>query len=159
MTSVTILVVDDDASIRRYVASNLTARGYEVATAEDGTEALKLIGERPFDLMILDLSLPGPDGLEVLKAVRRDMEVPVVILSARRGESDKVDALDLGADDYLTKPFGVQELLARVHAALRRAGSGPKGPLPPYRREELEVDFGARNMTSWRTWRTTPARC
>jgi two-component system KDP operon response regulator KdpE len=142
----TILVVDDEAPTRKYVSANLRARGYEVLLAADGSEALKAIAEHPLDLLLLDIGLPGPDGLEVLAAVRREMEVPVIMLSARGRERDKVAALDLGADDYLTKPFGVEELLARVRAGLRRAGSAPKGPLPPYRREELEVDFGARRV-------------
>ena len=141
-----ILVVDDEAPMRKYVASNLKARGYQVLTADDGTEALKLIDEHPIDLLILDIMMPGPDGLEVLARVRRDMNVPVLMLSARGREGDKVEALDAGADDYLTKPFGVEELLARVRAGLRRASSAPKGPLPPYRLDELELDFGARRV-------------
>ncbi len=146
MTRQAILVVDDEAPTRKYVSANLKARGYGVLTAADGAEALKLIGEHPIDLLLLDIGLPGPDGLEVLRAVRRDMEVPVLMLSARGRENDKVQALDLGADDYLTKPFGIEELLARVRAALRRVESGPKGPLPPYRYIGLEVDFGARRV-------------
>ena len=146
MSRQVILVVDDEAPMRKYLAANLTARGYEVLTAVDGSEAFKLIDERPIDLLILDIMMPGPDGMAVLEAVRRDMELPVIVLSARGREADKVEALDLGADDYLTKPFGVEELLARVRAALRRAGSSPKGPLPPYRHDDLEVDFGARRV-------------
>jgi two-component system KDP operon response regulator KdpE len=142
----TILVVDDEAPTRKYVSANLKARGYEVLLAADGGEALKAIEEHPLDLLLLDIGLPGPDGLEVLSAVRREMEVPVIMLSARGRERDKVAALDLGADDYLTKPFGVEELLARVRAGLRHAGSAPKGPLPPYRYRALEVDFGARRV-------------
>ena len=142
----TILIVDDEAPMRKYLAANLKARGYEVLVAEDGSEALKLIAERPIDLLLLDIMMPGPDGMAVLEAVRRDMEVPVIMLSARGREADKVEALDHGADDYLTKPFGVEELLARVRVALRRAGDAPKGPLPPYRRGDLEVDFGAREV-------------
>jgi two-component system KDP operon response regulator KdpE len=103
-----------------------------------------VIEERPLDLLILDIMRPGPDGLEVLRAVRREQQVPVIVLSARGRESDKVTALDLGADDYLTKPFGMDELLARVRAVLRRVpaleGSGAPSS---YRRGELEVDFGA----------------
>jgi two-component system KDP operon response regulator KdpE len=142
----TVLVVDDEAATRKYVAANLKARGYEVIVAGDGGEALKLAAERPFDLLILDIGLPGPNGLEVLAAIRRTMEVPVIMLSVRARESDKVRALDLGADDYLTKPFGVEELLARVRAALRRTGSAPREPLPAYRYGDLEVDFGARRV-------------
>ena len=141
-----VLVVDDEAPMRKYITTNLKIRGYDVLTAADGTEALKLIDERPVDLLILDIMMPGPDGLAVLARVRRDMEVPVLMLSARGRESDKVEALDAGADDYLTKPFGVEELLARVRAALRRSGSSGKGTLPPYVYEDLEIDFGARRV-------------
>ncbi len=132
MSRQAILVVDDEAPMRKYVSLNLKARGYDVLTAEDGTEAIKLASEHSFDLLILDIGMPGPDGFEVLSAVRRDNEVPVIMLSARGREADKVRALDLGADDYLTKPFGVEELLARVRATLRRTGSSAKGPLFPF---------------------------
>jgi two-component system KDP operon response regulator KdpE len=141
-----VLVVDDEAPMRKYISANLKVRGYDVLTAADGSEALKLIDERPFDLLILDIMMPGPDGLAVLARVRRDMDVPVLMLSARGRERDKVEALDAGADDYLTKPFGVEELLARVRAALRRSASAPKGPLPPYQFDGLEVDFSRRRV-------------
>jgi two-component system, OmpR family, KDP operon response regulator KdpE len=147
----TILVIDDEAPMRKYLSANLKKRGYGVAEAVDGTEALKLLNEHIFDLIILDIMMPGPDGLQVLTAVRRDMDVPVLVLSARGREGDKVAALDLGADDYLTKPFGVEELLARVRAGLRRAGTAPKGPLPPYRHGELEVNFSTRQVRCART--------
>jgi len=143
-----ILVVDDEAPMQKYLSSNLKARGYEVLIASDGSEALKLLDEHTFDLVILDIGLPGPDGFEVLSATRRASQVPVLMLSARGRETDKVTALDLGADDYLTKPFGVEELLARVRAAQRRASGAPKGPLPPYRCNGLEIDYGARQV--WR---------
>jgi two-component system KDP operon response regulator KdpE len=146
MSAQKVLVVDDEAPMRKYISTNLKARGYDVLMAEDGTEALKLIDEHAIDLLILDIMMPGPDGMEVLRRVRRDMDVPVVMLSARGRETDKVEALDAGADDYLTKPFGVEELLARVRAALRRVGSAPTGPLPPYRTNGLEVDFSARRV-------------
>jgi len=139
-----VLVVDDEAPMRKYLSVNLKARGYDVSTAEDGTEALKLLAERTFDLLILDIMLPGPDGLSVLEATRRESSLPVLVLSARGREVDKVHALDLGADDYLTKPFGVEELLARVRATLRRANSSPASPSPTYRHADLELDFGAR---------------
>src|SRR5262245_31802441 len=141
-----ILVVDDEAPMRKYVAPNLKARGYDVLVAADGAEALKLLEEHGCDLVVLDIGIPGPDGFAVLAAVRRTMQLPVLMLSARGREGDKVSALDLGADDYLTKPFGVDELMARVRAALRRAGSGPKGPQPPFQCDDLEVDFGARRV-------------
>lgn len=145
MVQQAILVVDDEAPMRKFVSHNLKAGGYQVLTAADGSEALKLASEHSLDLLLLDIGLPGPDGLEVLQAVRRDTQVPVLMISARGREADRVKALDLGADDYLTKPFGVAELLARVRALLRRMTPGPKGPLPTYRFQGLEVDFGARS--------------
>lgn len=144
MTQQTILVVDDEAPLRKLIASNLKVSGYDVHTAADGTEALKLIAEQPFDLLLLDISLPGPDGFQVLDAVRRDLKTPVLLLSGRGRERDKVSALDVGADDYVTKPFGVAELLARVRALLRRAADGPGASASPYRCDGLEVAFGAR---------------
>jgi two-component system KDP operon response regulator KdpE len=140
----TILVVDDEAPMRKLIASNLKVSGYGVHTAADGTEALKLIEEHPFDLLLLDISLPGPDGLQVLDAVRRELKTPVMMLSGRGRERDKVGALDLGADDYLTKPFGVAELLARVRTLLRRVAKGSDASAPPYCYNGLEVDFAAR---------------
>ena len=103
-----------------------------------------MIEEHPFDLLLLDVNMPGPNGLQVLEAVRRGTAVPILMVSARGRERDKVEALDLGADDYLSKPFGVGELLARVKALLRRVTDGPRGPLPTYRYQGLEVDFSAR---------------
>jgi two-component system KDP operon response regulator KdpE len=144
MVQQAILVVDDEAPMRKFVSHNLKAGGYQVLTAADGSDALKLAAEHPLDLLLLDIGLPGPDGLAVLQAVRREMQLPVLMISARGREADRVRALDLGADDYLTKPFGVAELLARVRALLRRVTPGPKGPLPTYRYQGLEVDFGAR---------------
>ena len=142
----TILVTDDEQSMRKYISSNLKVRGYDVILAADGVEALKLAGEYPLDLVLLDVGMPGPDGLQVLEALRRDCQIPVIMVSARGREHDKVKALDLGADDYLTKPFGVDELLARVRAILRRVGCAVDNALPAYRHAELEVDFGARRV-------------
>jgi two-component system KDP operon response regulator KdpE len=142
----TILVADDEAPMRKYISSNLKVRGYDVVLAADGVEALKLAGEYALDLVLLDIGMPGPDGTQVLAALRRDTHVPVIMVSARGREHDKVQALDLGADDYLTKPFGVEELLARVRATLRRAGSVLESSLPAYRFAELEVDFSARQV-------------
>lgn len=132
--------------MRKYISSNLKVRGYDVVLAADGVEALKLAGEYALDLVLLDIGMPGPDGTQVLAALRRDTHVPVIMVSARGREHDKVQALDLGADDYLTKPFGVEELLARVRATLRRAGSVLESSLPAYRFAELEVDFSARQV-------------
>jgi two-component system, OmpR family, KDP operon response regulator KdpE len=142
----TILVADDEAPMRKYISSNLKVRGYDVIVAADGIEALKLAGEHPLDLVLLDIGMPGPDGTQVLGALRRDSRVPVIIVSARGREHDKVRALDLGADDYMTKPFGVDELVARVRATLRRAGSVLESSLPTYQHDGLEVDFSARRV-------------
>jgi two-component system KDP operon response regulator KdpE len=145
MTQQSILVVDDEAPMRKLLLSNLMANGYVVHTATDGSEALSLIEQHPFDLLLLDVNIPGPNGLQVLEAVRRDAEIPILMLSGRRRERDTVEALNHGADDYLSKPFGVSELLARVKALLRR-GTQAGGTLPPYRYRGLEVDFSARQV-------------
>src|SRR5438128_3182194 len=118
-----ILVVDDEPQIGRALRVALTAHGYEVLVAVDGEEALDLAATTPPDAVILDLGLPGLDGLEVCRALREWTAVPILVLSARAAEREKVAALDLGADDYITKPFGMDELLARVRAALRRSGA------------------------------------
>src|ERR1700722_6071565 len=121
----TILVIEDDASIRKGLELNLSLEGFNVISASDGSEGLALAKSRAPDIVVLDLSLPKQDGLSILRAIRRtDTETPVLILSARGQEQSKVEGLSLGADDYITKPFGLAELLARVHAALRRAGRG-----------------------------------
>jgi two-component system, OmpR family, KDP operon response regulator KdpE len=130
--------------MRELLSSNLQACGHAVRNAADGTEAMKLLDEHTFDLLLLDINMPGPNGLQVLGAVRRGMELPVLMLSGRGRERDKVEALHMGADDYLTKPFGIAELLARVKALLRRATPGPRGPQLTYRYRDLEVDFAAR---------------
>jgi two-component system, OmpR family, KDP operon response regulator KdpE len=116
-----VLVVDDEAQIRRTLEVNLTARGYEVDLAATGEAALDLTARRHPDLVILDLGLPGMDGIDVVRGLRGWSTVPILVLSARETETAKVAALDAGADDYVTKPFGMDELVARVRAALRRA--------------------------------------
>jgi len=115
-----VLVVDDELHLRRTLSINLRARDYEVETAADGRSALQVLGERIPDVIVLDLGLPDIDGVDVLRRVREVSSVPVVVLSARHDSDDKVDALDAGADDYVTKPFGMDELLARIRAAVRR---------------------------------------
>jgi DNA-binding response OmpR family regulator len=126
MVQQAILVVDDEAPMRKFVSHNLKADGYQVLTAADGSEALKLASEHPLDLLLLDIGLPGPDGLAVLQAVRRDMQVPVLMISARGREADRVRALDLGADDYLTKPppghAGAEGSITGI--SISRPGSG-----------------------------------
>jgi len=122
-----ILVVDDEPQILRVMRASLPARGYEVRTAADGNEALDEIGKQMPDIIILDLVMPGMSGLEVCRRVREFSSVPVIVLSAKGSESDKVAALDLGADDYVTKPFGMDELLARVRAVFRRLPASESG--------------------------------
>ncbi len=120
-TKPTILVVDDEKTLRDTLEYNLLREGYRVLTAADGHEAISLAYSRQHDLIILDIMLPGMSGFEVCRAVRRQLTMPILMLSAREEEIDKVLGLELGADDYLTKPFGLRELLARVGAMLRRA--------------------------------------
>lgn len=115
-----VLVVDDEKNLRDFVRHNLEARGYQVKTAGTGLEALALINTQSFDLIILDLMMPNMDGLETTRRIRQNSLVPILVLSALGEEADKITALSLGADDYITKPFGVGELLARIRAILRR---------------------------------------
>ena len=116
-----VLVCDDEPQIRRALGVNLRARGYQVDLAETGEEALELAARHHPDVVVLDLGLPGIDGVEVIHGLRGWSEVPIIVLSVREAEADKVAALDAGADDYVTKPFGMDELLARLRAAVRRA--------------------------------------
>jgi len=139
--------VDDEPETIKYVSANLRARGYDVLSAEDGQTALEAFRESAVDLVILDIMMPAPDGFEVCRAIRRRSGVPIIMLSARGRERDIVRALDLGADDYLTKPFGVEEMLARVRAALRRISQTGITPRPPLVMEDLEINFAARRVT------------
>jgi two-component system KDP operon response regulator KdpE len=120
MANERVLIVDDEPQIRRALQTALAGHGYDVAVAADGDTAMTLVGAHPPDAIVLDLVMPGMDGFAVLRELRTWSEVPVIVLSARGQEQDKVSALDLGADDYLTKPFGMAELLARVRVVLRR---------------------------------------
>ncbi len=143
--STRVLVVDDEAPIRRFLRAALTAHGYEVLEARNGQEALSaLTAQRP-DLLILDLGLPDMEGLEVTRRLREWSNIPIIILSVREGEADKVATLDAGADDYLTKPFGVGELLARLRAAMRR--TAPTADEPAFTIGELKVDLASRIVT------------
>jgi two-component system, OmpR family, KDP operon response regulator KdpE len=135
-----VLVVDDDPQILRAVRTSLQGRSYEVLTAGNGETALDLLPDSDVDLIVLDLGLPGIGGQEVIKRVRAWSEVPIIVLSVRDGQHDKVDAFDAGADDYVTKPFGMPELLARMRAVRRRT-EGDRRP-PVVRFGELEVDLG-----------------
>jgi two-component system KDP operon response regulator KdpE len=138
-------VVDDEPPIRRFLRTSLGAVGNRVVTAEDGAAALAaLVGEKP-DVIILDLGLPDRSGLEIIAEVRRRSAVPIIVLSVRSDERAKVEALDLGADDYLTKPFGMAELMARLRAALRHAFQA-KGELPVFVSGDLTVDLVRRQV-------------
>jgi two-component system, OmpR family, KDP operon response regulator KdpE len=139
-----VLVVDDEAPIRRALAANLKARGYEVDAAETGEQALDLAARHHPDVVLLDLGLPGIDGLEVIDGLRGWTQVPIVVLSARGAERDKVAALDAGADDYVAKPFGMDELLARLRAAVRRAM--PADEEPVVATEHFTVDLSAKQV-------------
>jgi two-component system, OmpR family, KDP operon response regulator KdpE len=134
-----ILVVDDERPIRRFLKTSLSVFGYEIDEASDGQEAISTAVSKHPDLIILDLSLPDMDGFQVLKKIREWSKVPIIILSVREGESDKITALDEGADDYLTKPFSVGELTARIRVALRHA-SLVEGERPVFEVDGLELD-------------------
>ncbi len=140
-----VLVVDDEPQIRRALATNLRARGYEVDLAPTGEEALRLAAAHRPDVVVLDLGLPGIDGLEVVAGLRGWTEVPIIVLSVRDAESDKVAALDAGADDFVTKPFGMDELLARLRAAVRRSAP-PAEEAAAVVTEHLEIDLAARRI-------------
>ena len=139
-----ILVVDDEPQIVRALVTNLKVRGYEVASAATGEEAIDLAARTHPDLLIVDLGLPGISGIEVIEAVRAWSTMPIVVLSVRDAERHKVEALDAGADDYVTKPFGIEELLARVRAATRRAT--PVSEAPSVTAADFVVDLAARQV-------------
>ena len=140
-----ILVVDDNPQIRRAVRTILVSQGFAVMDARTGEEALDLIRKQRVELILLDVNLPGMSGIETCREVRRTSHVPVIILTVRSSERDKVQAFDAGADDYMVKPFGSEELMARVRATLRRAGS--EGPAA-FVSTELQIDFEKRTVTA-----------
>lgn len=141
-----VLVVDDEPQILRALRINLSARGYDVVTAADGAGALEAAAEEPPELVVLDLGLPDRDGVDVIADLRRLSSVPILVLSGRSDSADKVDALDAGADDYVTKPFGMDELLARLRAMQRRAGpSAEEEPLVTF--GDVVVDLAATRVT------------
>ncbi len=146
--SITVLVVDDEPQIVRALRINLSVRGYEVITAGSGAAALRAAAERHPDVVILDLGLPDMDGIEVLAGLRGWTEIPVIVLSARTDSADKVEALDAGADDYVTKPFGMDELLARLRAAVRRgAAASADSDDPVVVTSSFTVDLAAKKVT------------
>jgi two-component system KDP operon response regulator KdpE len=139
----TILVVDDEPQIRRALRTSLEAHGYQVRTASNGTEAIEVAAEAAPDLVFLDLGLPDLDGTQVIERVRSFSDVPVIVISVRDRQTDKVEALDAGADDYVTKPFAMEELLARLRAALRRTHAEEPAPAV-LRFGDVVVDLGRR---------------
>jgi two-component system KDP operon response regulator KdpE len=145
MSASTILVVDDEPQIRRVLRSTLSFRGYEIVESSTGEQALELAPKVKPDLILLDVNLPGISGIETCRELRRFTAVPIIMLTVRNAERDKVVALDAGADDYVTKPFGIEELLARVRASLRRHSA--EEAIPPFQSKDFSVDFEERRVT------------
>ena len=141
-----ILLVDDESAIQRSVGLLLRSRGYDVQIAGTGAEALAMLAAQPPDLVVLDLGLPDLEGTEVCRRIRTTSQVPILVLSARGAEADKVNALDLGADDYVTKPFGPDELLARIRVALRRLATEEREETGRLRAGELTIDYDRRRV-------------
>jgi two-component system KDP operon response regulator KdpE len=147
--STSLLLVEDDQNIVDLVRTNLSARGYEVIVSKTGTDAVQLLEAEAPAVVLLDLMLPGPDGFELCQELRERSAVGIIVISARRGEHDKVRALNLGADDYMTKPFGVEELLARINATLRRCRVAPPertGSEALVTVGDVEIDLDARKV-------------
>jgi two-component system, OmpR family, KDP operon response regulator KdpE len=156
MSAGRILVVDDDPQIRRVMRVTLTGQGYEVDDAKTGDAALDKLRAARFDLVLLDMNLPGVSGLDACREIRSGSEIAVIMLTVRDSEEDKVAALDAGADDYVTKPYNAPELLARIRAALRRTPS-TQGPSGPMKLGSVEIDFDTRRVSSrGRNVRLTP---
>jgi two-component system, OmpR family, KDP operon response regulator KdpE len=145
----TVLLVEDDQNIVDLVRSNLIARAHDVVVSKDGSDAVAMLEASEPDAVLLDLMLPGIDGFELCRELRERSSVGIIVLSARRAETDKVRALNLGADDYMTKPFGIEELLARINATLRRSRPGPSElPVPAVMTAgDVEIDLAARKVT------------
>jgi len=147
MSGETILVVDDEAKIVKTVKAYLESAGFRVATAQDGQMALTVFRHERPALVVLDLGLPAIDGLDVARTLRRESDVPIIMLTARVDEPDKLIGLELGADDYVTKPFSPRELVARVRAVLRRVGGEREQAVPPIAAGEVEIDLERRQVT------------
>lgn len=147
MSKTRVLVIDDEPQILRALRINLSVRGYEVYTAATGADALRIAAEHRPDVVILDLGLPDMSGIDVLGGLRGWLTAPVIVLSARTDSSDKVEALDAGADDYVTKPFGMDEFLARLRAAVRRGAATSEGDQPVIETSSFTVDLAAKKVT------------
>jgi len=156
MSAGRILVVDDDPQIRRVMRVTLTGQGYEVDDVKNGDAALEKLRDARFDLVLLDMNMPGLSGIDACRLIRGQSEIAIVMLTVRDSEEDKVAALDAGADDYVTKPYNAPELLARIRAALRRT-PWTQGPAGPMKLGSVEVDFDTRRvMSRGRQVRLTP---
>jgi two-component system KDP operon response regulator KdpE len=145
MNAATILVVDDEPQIRRVLRSTLSSQGYVITEAKSGEEAVEMLRKEKPDLVLLDVNMPGIGGIAACREIRQASDAPIIMLTVRNAERDKVLALDAGADDYVTKPFGIEELLARIRAALRRYAPGDA--LPPFVSKEMTMDFESRTLT------------
>ncbi len=145
MSEATILVVDDEPQIRRVMRSTLSIHGYVITEASNGEDAIESVRKNRPDLVLLDVNMPGIGGLEACREIRRSSDAPIIMLTVRNAERDKVLALDAGADDYVVKPFGIEELLARIRAALRRYSPGDA--VPPFVSKEVTIDFESREVT------------
>jgi len=145
MTGASILIADDEPQIRRVLRSTLSSHGYVIIEAKTGEEAVDVVRKEKPDLVLLDVNMPGTGGIEACREIRRASEAPIIMLTVRNAERDKVLALDAGADDYVVKPFGIEELLARIRAALRRYAPGDA--LPPFVSKDLTLDFESRQLT------------
>lgn len=145
MSTANILVVDDEPQIRRVLRSTLSTRGYVITEAKTGEEALETLRKDRPDLILLDVNMPGMGGIETCREIRRGFDAPIIMLTVRNAERDKVAALDAGADDYVVKPFGIEELLARIRSALRRYA--PTDAMPSFVSKDLTVDFATRQVT------------
>ena len=144
MSEATILVVDDEPQIRRVMRSTLSTHGYLITEAKTGEEALESVRKERPDLVLLDVNMPGMGGIEACREIRRSSDAPIIMLTVRNAERDKVLALDAGADDYVVKPFRIEELLARIRAALRRYSPGDA--VPPFVSKDLTIDFEGRQV-------------
>lgn len=144
MSGATVLVVDNEAQIRRVLRTMLSSHGYSIVEARCGEEAVEAIRQEKMDLILLDVNMPGMSGMEACSEIRRSCDAPIIMLTVRNSERDKVQALDAGADDYIVKPFGADELMARVRAALRRAASIEASPT--FVSPDLKIDFEKRSV-------------
>jgi two-component system, OmpR family, KDP operon response regulator KdpE len=144
VNAATILVVDDEPQIRRVLRATLSSRGYVIVDAKTGEEGIELMRKGKPDLVLLDVNMPGIGGIEACREIRRGSNAPIIMLTVRNAERDKVAALDAGADDYVVKPFGIEELLARVRATLRRLGAGEA--LALFETRDLSIDFESRSV-------------